>query len=487
MIEKISGKDYKAMLPELREGLLNAQFKLRDANSPLIIIISGFDAAGRSEVVDALTEWLDPRGVDTISLLHPTDEEQNRPYFWRFWRRSPQRGNIGIYFGAWYVDPMLNFNKGDIGEKAFRAEMTKINAFETMLIEDGALILKYWLHLSEEKQSKRLHKFDKDKHSKRLVTESDWKHLKQYKKLQKTNDAMLELTSTESSPWRVIEAEDDYARNYNVGRSLLDAMSNYSSLLSAEKEFYVQPEADTEQKVGGGSYLKSVDLSLSLGKGYKKELDSFQSKLHLLAWNAFDKGISTVLVYEGWDAAGKGGNIRRITSAVDSRLYRVVTTAAPSKEELSYHYLWRFWKHIPCSGNMTIYDRSWYGRVLVERVENLATPAEWGRAYDELNNFEADLIAANTVVVKYWLHISPEEQLRRFEHRKSVSYKKHKITDEDWRNRERWDDYEVAVNEMIEKTSTKHAPWTLISANDKKYARIQAIKTLCDRLEEKLG
>ena len=236
------------------------------------------------------------------------------------------------------------------------------------------------------------------------------------------------------------------------------------------------------------SLLDCLDLSLQLDKKtYNKELAYYQGKLNKLARMAQQQKRSSILVFEGWDAGGKGGAIRRVTHAVDARNYRVIPIAAPTDEERSQHYLWRFWRHIPRAGKVTIYDRSWYGRVLVERIENFATSDEWMRSYAEIANFEEALTNHGIILLKFWLHIDQDEQLRRFQEREQISYKKYKITEDDYRNREKWDDYKAAVNEMITRTSIRNAPWILVEGNDKKYARVKILKTFCDRLESVLA
>ena len=193
-----------------------------------------------------------------------------------------------------------------------------------------------------------------------------------------------------------------------------------------------------------------------------------------------------ILALEGWDAAGKGGAIRRVTHALDARMYRVIPIAAPTDEERAHHYLWRFWRHLPRLGRITIYDRTWYGRVLVERAEGFASEAEWMRAYKEINEFEEQLTEHGIVLVKYWLHISADEQLERFKERETAPWKQYKITPEDYRNREKMNLYEQAASDMIARTSTEFSPWTLVEANDKRYARIKVLRTLCDRLDAAL-
>ncbi len=215
-------------------------------------------------------------------------------------------------------------------------------------------------------------------------------------------------------------------------------------------------------------------------------LSKLQQEINELSWEAYKQRRSVVLVFEGVDAGGKGGAIRRITSAVDARLYRTMSVAAPTDEEKAHHYLWRFWRHVPRAGHMIIYDRSWYGRVLVERVEGFASEADWRRAYSEINEFEEQLVENGAILLKFWLQVSDEEQLRRFQDREDTPYKRYKITDEDWRNREKGPEYKSAVNEMVARTSTEHAPWTLVEGDDKPYARVKVLTTVCDAMRKAL-
>ncbi|MDM8561697.1 polyphosphate:AMP phosphotransferase [Candidatus Parabeggiatoa sp. HSG14] len=483
--QKISKKDYKKQLPELRAGLLQAQFALSKTNTPVIIIISGIDGAGRGDVVNALNEWLDTRGLETTALDSLTDEERERPYYWRFWRQLPARGRIGIFFGGWYVDPILRRAYQKIEEENFDDVLIHLRRFETMLVEDGALILKFWLHLSKEEQSKRLKKLEKDPNTKRTVSKRDWKHVKLHQNFVKTGEAAIRHTDSGEAPWILVEATDWRYRDLTVACTVLDALRKHLVVPEIPKKSVTPTIIDQSTSLDSNlTILDTVDLSQQLdNKKYRKALENYQGKLHRLAWAAYQKKCSTVIVFEGWDAAGKGGAIRRMTQAMDARLYQVISTAAPTDEERAHHYLWRFWRHIPRAGRVTIYDRSWYGRVLVERVEGFAQEKEWQRAYLEINEFEEQLAKHNNIVIKFWVHLAKDEQLARFEERKKISYKKHKITEEDWRNREKWEDYTIAVNEMIARTSTDFAPWTLIAGNDKRFARVQMIKTVCKRLE----
>lgn len=476
-------REYETEVPNLRAGLLQAQRDLREAKVPLMIVVSGADGAGKSETVNRLHEWLDPRGVETHVFGPLSDEERDRPGFWRFWRALPARGRIGIYFGSWYTDPIIQRVYGKIRRAELEQQLERIAFFEQELAEDGALLVKFWLHLSKKAQKSRLRRLEKKRATRWRVSPIDWKHFKLYDKFRRVSESAIRRTDTVHAPWVVVEAADDRCRELTVGETLLQAIR---ARLAEQAEPRGQGAPHAARVVPlprAGKLLDAVDLTRRLSpKEYDKRLSEYQGRLSRLARGAWEKGVSSVLVFEGWDAAGKGGVIRRLSEAMDARLYQVVPIAAPTDEERAHHYLWRFWRHIPRAGRVTIFDRSWYGRVLVERAEGFAKELEWRRAYLEINDFEAQLAEHGIVVLKFWIHVSKDEQLRRFEDRKKTAYKQHKITEEDWRNREKWDAYAAAIDEMVVRTSTEAAPWTLVPGNDKKTARVLILKTFSERL-----
>jgi polyphosphate:AMP phosphotransferase len=478
---KLSKEEYAAQTPALRTGLLQAQEALKDAGFSVIVLVSGVDGAGKGETVNLLNEWMDPRYLQTHAFGEPSDEERERPEYWRFWRTLPPRGLIGLYVGSWYSDPIAQRVHGKFDDAALDGHLVRIRTFERELVDDGTLIVKFWLHLSKAEQRRRLHKLEKDPETAWRVTKQDHKHLKHYDDFRRIAERVLRETSTGEAPWTIVEGADRRYRSVTVGRHLLKCINE--RLESARP---AEPIGNTAAPVIARSdtLLGHLDLSKRLEKkAYKRELARQQGRLSRLSREAARKRISCVLLFEGWDAAGKGGIIRRIVPAMDARHYQIIPIAAPTDEEQAHHYLWRFWRHIPRAGQVTIYDRSWYGRVLVERVEGLATPQEWMRAYTEINDFEEQLTEHGTVLLKFWVHIDPDEQMRRFNAREKSPFKQYKITDEDYRNRARWSEYEQAVNDMVERTSTEYAPWTLLEGNDKRYARVKALTTFCDRLE----
>ena len=481
--QSLSPKSYDAKLPALRGELLQAHFDLRSRKFPVIVIISGADGAGKGDLVHRLNEWLDPRGVETHAFWDSSDEEREKPPYWRFWRALPSRGRIGIFFGSWYTSAIIRRVLKKSKGRQFDTELDRIVEIERMLREDGAEFVKLWLHLPKAAQKARLKALEREGR----IAPDDWKHFKLYDRFTKVSERALRHTSTEAAPWHIIEATDRRFREYTAGQVLLGALQ---ARLEPAQRTAVAPAVTPVSASAGrrkASVLDRVDLSQRLSQAdYARQLEKYQTQLSKLAWAAWEKKVPSVLVFEGWDAAGKGSAIRRVTQAMDPRLYRVIGIAAPTDEERAHHYLWRFWRHVPRAGMTTIFDRSWYGRVLVERVEGFARPDEWGRAFREINEFEEELTDHGIVLSKFWLHLRPQEQLKRFKERQTVSYKQYKITEEDWRNRKKWGDYRVAIEEMVTQCSTEYAPWTLVAAEDKRFARIQILKTLVGRLSAAL-
>ncbi len=495
---KVSREEYRERAPALRQSLLQAQQELRAAGAfPVFVVLAGFDASGRSETVNLLNAWMDPRWVVTSAWGEPSDEELERPAFWRFWRHFPPRGQIGLFRMAWYEPAMVDRVERRIGRHAFESRLRRITATEQALAADGALILKFWLHLSASAQRRRMKTLESDPLSRWRVTSAHRRRQGQYRRIRQAAETAMRQTSTARAPWQIVEATDDNYRRLTVVAHVRDAIVAELDRTAAaraaasgngranERGGVAEPSIDP--LTSGASVLSVLDLTRAIDRDrYRVELAQQQGRLNRLQWQAAARGVSTIAVFEGWDASGKGGAIRRVTGALDARHYRVIPIGAPTDEELAHHYLWRFMRHLSRAGRITIFDRSWYGRVLVERVERLASRDEYMRAYSEINEFEDQLVDHGILLVKFWLHISKDEQLRRFEERQRTPHKAWKLTDEDWRNRERWDEYELAVNEMVARTSTRRAPWVLVEANDKLFARIKVIRTLADRLERAL-
>lgn len=484
---KLSKGEYKRIEPKLRVDLLNAQYRLSQLGKfPVIVLISGVRGAGKGETVNLLNEWMDPRHIHTHAFDNPSDEELERPPMWRYWRALPPKGKIGILFGSWYTGPIIDRVFKRTKAKDLLQSVEEVNRFEKMLADDGALILKFWFHLSKKAQRKRLEALESDPQTRWRVTARDWSFFKLYDRFYQVSEDALRETSTAWAPWIVVEGSDPEYRALTAGRTLLEAMSKRLSA-PPERRSKKSDAAPLVEPVDNLHLLDRLDLSQTLPKKrYQKELVKLQGELAKLTRHPKFREHTVVLVFEGMDAAGKGGAIRRITGAVDARLYHSIPIAAPTDEERAQPYLWRFWRHLPRKGRFVIYDRSWYGRVLVERVERFAAEADWLRAYSEINDFEEQLARAGAVVAKFWLQISKEEQYRRFKQREKTRFKQFKITPEDWRNREKWNAYQVAAADMIERTGTGHAPWTLVGANDKYQARITILKTLTRALRARL-
>jgi polyphosphate:AMP phosphotransferase len=435
--------------------------------------------------MNLLHEWMDPRHIESHALRELTDEEQERPPLWRYWRDLPPKGKIGIFIGSWYSPPLVGNVYGETKNAELDQQLDRITRFETMLCKEGALILKFWLHLSEKQQKKRLKKLESDPKTRWRIKESDWKNFKLYDRFRTVSERMLRTTSTAEAPWTIVEGADERYRSLTIGTVRLEAIRNRRDNPAPPKKQDPLPPMLTS--IDGLQIVQTLDLSQKLAtQDYKAELAALQRRLNLLSRHKNFSKLSVVTVFEGNDAAGKGGSIRRITQALDARSYRIVPVAAPSEEERAQPYLWRFCRHLPRRGRVTIFDRSWYGRVLVERVEDYCSRGDWMRAYGEINDFEEQLVRNRTVVVKFWLAISKQEQLKRFKEREKIGFKRFKITEEDWRNRDKWDLYQQAVCDMIDRTSTEIAPWTLVEANDKNYARIKILKTVCKRIEQAL-
>lgn len=504
----ISKSDFKKSAPTLRQELLELQDELhKGGHFQVLMVFAGVDGAGKGETVSLLNAWMDPRWLITRAYDEAAEDEIERPEFWRYWRDLPPRGQIGMFLSAWYHRPVLDRVYEKIGEASFLKQLNRIVRFERALARDGALIMKFWMHLSRDAQEERLRQLESDPLTKDRVTENDWQNLHTYDRFIDTAEQVISRTNRGIAPWTVVEGADANYRSITVPTLLRDALEKRLETFRAEDR--AKRKADKSKKKTNGAakpdpapkseakkskdqgfeaasavtVLSQLDMSKRIAKApYQKKLAELQARLHALHLRAKARKISSILVFEGPDAAGKGGAIRRVNEALEARNYQVHGIAAPTDEELAQHYLWRFWRQLSRAGHITIFDRSWYGRVLVERIEGFATEDEWRRSYAEINDFEEQLIDHGIVLLKYWVHITKEEQLARFKLRDKTPYKRWKLTEEDWRNRKQWDDYQQAVNDMVQFTSTSAAPWTLVEGNDKRFARLKVLKTFCDRL-----
>lgn len=478
--QKLDKKTFKTKVEAIRTDFVKAQIDSRKYPGAVIILLLGVDGAGKGELVNFLGSIMDIRNVSINTFWQETDEDREHPEYWRYFKALPSRGQVGIFFGGWYSKPMMEYVAGEKSELEFEHELSKIAELENMLAQDNAVIIKFWMHLSQKEQKKKLKTIkNKIKDPKSAMKRAMW-HYDNYNKIINSAEKAIRGTDKIGARWFLVEATDKYHSQLKVLEILNETFKNTNSSNMLSQDYKnITPFIPAP-------VLQSVHMKKSFDGNFDKIHDEYKLKINALSWEAYNKKISTVIVFEGWDAAGKGGSIRRLTSGMDVRLAQVISIAAPTDEEKAHHYLWRFWRHLPRFGYTTIYDRSWYGRVLVERVENFAKFEEWNRSYEEINSFENHLVNSKTVLMKFWLHITPEEQLKRFEERQNTGWKNYKITDEDWRNREKWGEYEKAADEMLVRTSTSKTPWYIIPANDKKYARIEILETYVKKMENAL-
>jgi len=480
--QKMDKKTFKKLEPQLREDLLAAQLPVIEKQPfSTLILVDGLDGAGKGEAVARLYGWMDARHLICNAYGEPMDEARLRPPLWRYWRDLPAKGDTAIVFGSWYQSVLRDWIHKRIDEDTFEKELVRIRRFEEMLANEDVLILKFWFFLPKEVQKERLKRIEKKRAARHVLAE--WAALKHHKKASEAGEKIILETSKGYAPWFVIPSQDPEYRDAALAQTVAGSMK--LKLEDGEGHSVSAPPV-----VGGlkrETAVDTIDLTEKLGKAeYEKLRDRYQKTLSDLSDRKALSKTGVVLVFQGNDAAGKGGTIRRVIRPLDPRIYKVHPISAPTDEEKARPYLWRFWRRVPAKGHFAIFDRSWYERVLVERVEGYAGHEDWLRAYNEINEFEQELTNFGYIVCKFWLAISEEEQLRRFKAREDTAYKQHKITDDDWRNRLKWDQYAIAAGDMIDRTSTHYAPWTLVSAENKHHARIKVLRTICECLEEKL-
>lgn len=482
---KISKEEYREVFPELEIRLGQCQRDARRAGVPVIVAFEGWEAAGKGTVINRLTQALDPRGFKVHPINAPDETERLRPWLWRFWRALPASGTFALFDRSWYGRVLVERVSGVTKKKDWKEAYGEIEQFERQLTDSGVVLVKFWLHIGKGEQRRRFKRIEKNAATSWKVGKEEHKQQRDYRKWLAAVEEMLERTSTADAPWTVVEATQARYARVKVFETVLNAVQNeldrHASKPAKKPKPMAAPGPSARRK---RTILSRVDLSLSLDREpYEKRLDELQDRLFALEHELYVARVPAVIVFEGWDAAGKGGIIKRLTRGLDPRGYEVIPIAAPSDEEKARHYLWRFWQHLPKAGHVTIFDRSWYGRVLVERVEGFCTRNEWKRAFREINEFEQHVADFGTVIVKFWLQLSLEEQLRRFKAREKTSHKKWKITEEDWRNRKQWQKYEIAAVNMLQQTSTTYAPWTIVEADCKLHARIKALETVAEALE----
>ena len=499
--KKLSKEEYKEKMSHLETRIGQLQRECKALKIPIMIVFEGFGAAGKGLQIGRLIQSMDPRGFHVFPIKNETEEERMHPFLWRFWTKTPEKGRIAIYDGSWYRRVLIDRFEKRTKEKELPEAFHSINSFEKQLTDDGTVIIKLFLDISRKEQKKRFEKLQKNKETAWRVTQGDLERNAKYNEYAAMMEDMLFKTDTDYAPWTIIEATDRRFATVKIYTTVIKAMADQIEKLERQKK-KVTADQETEDHMNVSevareaekglrelqvSILSKADLSLKYSREeYEENLDKLQKKIEKLHGELYRRRIPVVLGFEGWDAGGKGGAIKRLTAKMDARGYAVNPTASPNDIEKAHHYLWRFWRAMPKAGHVAIFDRTWYGRVMVERIEGFCTKEEWQRAYKEINDMEKDLHDAGAVVIKFWMHIDKDEQERRFRERQENPEKQWKITDEDWRNREKWDQYEDAVNEMLLRTSTDYAPWVVVEGNDKYYARVKVLKTVVDAIEERL-
>ncbi|MCD7730120.1 MAG: polyphosphate:AMP phosphotransferase [Oscillospiraceae bacterium] len=483
LVNKNKSVNYKDMTKQLEQNLSALQQKIRDKKLPVIILFEGWGASGKGQLIADIIKMLDPRFFKVYSTMPANDFEKRYPLMKRFWANLPEYGAMSILDRSWYQELAIARLEEGISNEEYERRIKSVNIFERQLTDDGYLIIKFFLHISHQEQKKRFLKLKENSSTKWRVTELDKKRHKNYDIYYKQFDDMLMKTNSPHCQWKIIDTTDRSFTKFQVFNVLVSQIAN---AVNSEPPQKVIPSISELFELVPQPKLSEVRLE---GKEmqpskYFDELKKAQKELSKLHGKLYKKKIPVVLVFEGWDAAGKGGAIKRIGTALDPRGYEAVPIAAPDKHELNRHYLWRFWASLPKTGHITIFDRSWYGRVMVERIEKLTPEERCAMAYREINEFEQELTECGIIVLKFWLQIDKNEQLRRFTERQNTPEKQWKITDEDWRNREKWDLYEPAIDEMIQKTSTAAAPWHIIEGNNKMFARIKIMNIIIDKINE---
>lgn len=481
---EIDKAECKKEIVSLQLQLASLQRQYREKGIPIVILIAGPSASGKGRVVGELLRELDPRNYSLHSVPSPPTDDIRYPFLRRYWCRLPANGTIGLFIDNWYR-ALFHRSKG-FKSKADQANWCqRINTFEQQLTSSGMRIFKYYLHISRKEQKKRFRKLSGNKHTTWRIKAADKLMLKEFEQYHENADRVIEFTHKENATWTIVPADSGQYALLAILRTLvteLDKNSFQGTSPAAEKKLHIEVKT-----IEQSPRLENADLSLSLNLlEYENSLEELRSRLYKLHNQVYRRKIPVVIAYEGWDAAGKGGNIKRLAHSLDPRGCQVMPIGAPVGDEKTHHYLWRFWTRVPRTGHIAIFDRTWYGRVLVEKVEGLCSPEECERAYSEIMEMEREWTDSGIVLLKFWINIDQEEQLKRFQERKNTPHKQWKITDEDWRNREKWDKYAEAVNIMLQRTHSGWAPWTIVESNCKLHARIKVMKTVVAALETRL-
>ena len=480
--EKPDSEAMKERLEHEKEKLAVQQMKIKEHKLPVLVLIEGWAAAGKGSTVGLVIRNIDPRFFKVATMSAPTEEEKRKPLLYRRFIQRPEAGKFSFLDSGWMEEITMARVHGDMSDQEYAEKIESIKRFERQLTDNGYLLVKFFFHISKKEQDKRVEKLLSEKDTAWRVSDSDKWQNKHYDKCEEVFDRYLSDTNTSNAPWYIIDAKDKKWAELQVLETLCSgidiALQNDKTAVQLIQNVFPLVKMPKLADVKLDKFISEDE--------YKSELKRLQERLNALHNRLYRKRVPVIICYEGWDAAGKGGNIKRITGALDPRGFEVHPIASPEPHEKARHYLWRFWKRLPKTGHIAIFDRTWYGRVMVERLEGFCSENDWRRAYNEINEFEKELYQWGAVIIKFWVHIDKDTQLARFTERQNTPEKQWKITDEDWRNREKWDLYEDAVNEMLKKTSTTYAPWHILQSVDKKYARIQALKIVVEELEKVL-
>lgn len=510
--KRLKRDEYEALKEELVTKLVNLQQRCIREKLPVVICVDGWSAAGKGTGISKLVKDLDPRHFRVHAMDAPTPTEQRYHFMARYWSRIGQYGTFTIFDKSWYSEAFRNMlvrrshthkdisvsrlvarDRTDFAvndsEASYAQFIESADMMERQLIDDGYVIIKCFFHVSKEMQRVRLSRLIAKSSTRWRITESDLSQNEHYDEYYKVLDHFLEQTDRKKSRWHVIPADSRKVRRIAFLQAIVEDLEKAFEKRAKRKDLPEDaPIPKSRHKLVRMPKVESIRHDLVLDEEtYKKELRREQEKLHRLQSELYLKGIPMMIAFEGWDAAGKGGAIKRVAAALDARSYRVVPSASPTPVEKEHPFLWRYWVNLPKSGHIHIFDRSWYGRVMVERVEGFCTSGDWHRAFEEINDFEWELHRCGTLICKFWINVSQDEQLARFMARKNDPNKAWKLTDEDWRNREKYPQYCQAINDMLKMTSTDFAPWTLVESDDKKYARIKVIKTVNETIEKRLA
>lgn len=545
-VAPISKEEYKPVHDELVNKLVVLQQQAHSKGVGLVVLFEGWNGAGRGGRISDLLYELDARAT-SVHVADKYDAKQAKafhkmgqgvtgffPQMQQFWKALDMRGNMTIFDRGWYdiaASQIFNASSKEDPKEILARSVASFEAFEKQLFDDGYIVVKFFLHISKRTQAQRLRALGENEATSWRLEKGALKQVKAYDEYYRIFDELLSCTNFDHSQWMLVNSEDRRRCNMTIANTLVNALdqainggvdpeakaaaqkaqANSAGLVADVGEDERTRSAEEQSAVREGNELlarkqaelaplgsrfpiepgyptlKGADYHLSLDQEtYRRELKIEQKRLYELELEMYLKRVPLMIMFEGQDAAGKGGAIKRVAQALDARSYVIFPSPAPTRPELMHPFLWRYWTRLPKAGHVGIYDRSWYGRVLVERVEGFASPKEWARAYDEINEFERDLVDWGAILLKFWVEIDRDEQLARFNARASDPRKQWKITDEDWRNRDKYPQYREAVEDMFRLTSTEYAPWVILESNDKLYARIKTLKFINRALERRL-